>query len=116
MSTGLSSRSSCSLSADDIFDLLSDQRRRTVLDILRARDDPLALADVAREVVRDEDTPIDAVPAEDLERVHSRLYHQDVPKLADYGVVEYNVERRTVALTEQARQLALLWELMATVG
>lgn len=117
MSTGLSSNASHSLSADVIAELLADRRRRVVLDVLRDHDKPVALADVAKEVThRAKQVPLDACSVEEIKRTRLKLHHHDVPQLADYGVVEYNVERRTVTLTEQAEQLDLLWELKATLS
>lgn len=117
MSTGLSSEASRTLPAGVIVELLSDRRRRAVLDVLQAHEKPLALADVAKEVtLRAKQVSLDTCSVEEIKCTQLKLHHQDIPLLADYGIVEYNKERRTVTLTEQVEQLDLLWELKANLS
>lgn len=100
------------LSTDVIFELLSHHRRRTLLDVLRTHDEPLALADIAEEVsAREQDTCIDAIPAEDVTRTHVLLYHQHIQKLDSHGVVAHDQDRDIVALTDVAEELVPFLEL-----
>lgn len=88
---------------DELFDALADWRRRCVLRCLQASDRPTALADVAAEVAaRTSDSASAEVSEETVERVYASLYHVHVPKLADVGVVDYDRDRATVALTDDA--------------
>lgn len=94
------------VSADVLFDVLAEQRRRYVLHCLREHATSMTLSDVADEVAAlEHETPVDDVPAEAVERIYLSLYHSHVPKLADANVVEYDPERDTVALAENVAQV-----------
>ena len=63
------SSSSNTPSLDTVYSLLSNQRRRYVLECL-SEHESLALADLAEEVTRYEhDTPISEIPEEDILQV-----------------------------------------------
>lgn len=86
-------------STSELFDVLADQRRRYVLDLLRERGEALTLGDVAEEVAAREAERAGAGPSnEDVRRIRLTLRHLHLPKLADAGVVVHDRERRTVAL------------------
>ncbi|MDS0293053.1 DUF7344 domain-containing protein [Halogeometricum luteum] len=92
------------LSFDAAFDVLSNARRRYVVDCLRGRDSA-ALAALADDVAaRERRAEDDADP--DAETVAVSLYHVHLPKLAEAGLVEYDSERRTAALREGVGRLA----------
>lgn len=94
------------LSPDTIFELLAHHRRRTILALLQTYSYPLPLADVAEEVaVREHDTSIDGIPADEVKRIYMTLYHRHIPKLSQYEVVSYDQDRDMVALTERGGQL-----------
>lgn len=77
---------------DELFDVLTHQRRRRVLALLRGTDGPASLSEVAAELAADEacDDP--------AERVEISLYHRHVPKLAAAGLVAFDADRRTLTL------------------
>lgn len=76
---------------------LSHRRRRLVLDVLRERGRPLALADLAADVVRAEAGRPDADPDyEAIRRCRLELYHTHVPKLAAADLVRFDPADRTV--------------------
>lgn len=76
---------------------LSNERRQLALAILRSRDQPLALADLAKDIVRSRnpDTEADLDP-ESVRRLRLTLYHTHVPMLEDAGLVAFNPSERTV--------------------
>ncbi|WP_135829866.1 DUF7344 domain-containing protein [Halorussus halobius] len=85
-------RGSAQQSLDELFDVLSAERRRHALYVLYRRTEPTTVRDLA-----------DAVAAEcgvDLARVTADLAHVHLPKLADAGLVEYDREGGTVALDD----------------
>lgn len=73
---------------DSVIDCLAAERRRIVLAVLEGRTEPMARADLAREVARREsaDEPSDDV----VKTVLVSLHHVHLPKLANAGLVEYN--------------------------
>lgn len=91
---------------DELLDVLSDRRRRFVLSRLATRAVPMAVADLAADLVRHErgtsdDGRSDAeVPGDRLEEYHIALHHVHVPKLAAAGIVEHDRERNTVELAD----------------
>lgn len=98
--------SSSPLSMTMVFDVLSDQRRRHALHVLREHEPPITLSELADEVASKEmEGATTEVPAETLERVYLSLWHWHVPKLSDVGIVEHNREQGTVTLTETTDQL-----------
>ncbi len=95
----------------DSFDphckIQADRRRHCALHCLHQFDVPLALADLAEEVaVREHDTPITEISAEEVKRIYMSLYHDHIPELKDASVVHYDQERDVVALSENRAQLA----------
>lgn len=98
------------LSTDIILELLSQHRRRTLLDVLWTHDEPLA--DLAEEVtIREQDECVDAIPADDVKQVYLMLYHQHVQKLDEYEGVVYDQDRDMAALTDRADALGPFLEL-----
>lgn len=71
--------------------LFREERRRTALDVLADRTVPVELDDVAAAVAEREngDSPADA---ESVERVALSLHHVHLPKMADFGVVDYDTD------------------------
>lgn len=82
-----------------IFAALANRRRRYVLYHLRdhqqATIDDLAVQIAAWE----HDVPISDAPAEDVNRIYTALVHSHLPKLAEYGLVEYDRRTDTVCYT-----------------
>jgi len=79
-------------SLDDVFDVLSANRRRHALYVLYRRADSTTVRELA-----------DALTPEsggDVERVTAELAHVHLPRLDDAGVVEYDRDAETVALAD----------------
>lgn len=91
---------------DSAFAALASERRRTVLRCLQTADAPVAMADLARDVVaRERDAHARDVPEEAIERVYVSLHHVHLPKLADEGYLRYDDNRTSVVLTDDAELL-----------
>jgi hypothetical protein len=76
-------------------ELLADERRRVVLDVLAGRTVPLGLETAAKTVAEQESDTGDAA-GETVQRVALSLHHHHLPKLRDFGVVDYDSERKRV--------------------
>lgn len=86
-------------SPDALFEVLSDRRRRILLELLRTTDAPIAFADAVREVLeREHDARFDELSDEIIENVHVSIHHIHVPKLVTAGLVEYDADARTLEL------------------
>jgi hypothetical protein len=98
-----------SIAADSALEILSNERRRCVLQCLLSVDNPMALADLADEVAALENgTGTTDVSREGAKDVYVSLYHADIPKLADADIVDYDRVRNTVTLTRNAAELCPL--------
>lgn len=85
---------------DTRHDLLSSQRRRHVLDILRGAG-TMALPELAEAVVaREAGQHGENISAEKALEVYMSLWHAHIPKLEENEVVTYNQGLDTVELTE----------------
>ncbi|SDJ82694.1 DUF7344 domain-containing protein [Natronorubrum texcoconense] len=92
---------SCEASArtvDQAFGLLSDQRRRHFLEVMRTYGESLTLPDAAEEVaVRETGCKVTNISAERVHEVYISLYHDHLPRLVDAGLLEYDQERDLVS-------------------
>ena len=90
-----------SIARDDAFHLLQNARRRAVLRYMIARDDrQFEMRTLAEEVAAwEQDTTIDDLTSSERQRVYIALYQSHLPKLDDYGVIEYDQHRGTVRPT-----------------
>jgi|AntDeeMinimDraft_5_1070356.scaffolds.fasta_scaffold54963_2 hypothetical protein len=75
--------------------LLSDERRRLVLDVLAERPATVPLSEVAAEVAAREDG-CDASDDDDVRRIEVALHHTHLPKMEELGVLSYRPETHHV--------------------
>lgn len=89
------------VAVDDVFELLSDERRRLVLEHLLRRPSPVSVPEVVDHLVTAELNGHDQ--AEELSsRIAVSLHHIHLPKLAAADLIDYDRERREVTLRESA--------------
>ncbi|MDQ2051486.1 hypothetical protein RBH26_13460 [Natronolimnohabitans sp. A-GB9] len=92
-----------SLSKDEIFHLLQNERRRLVLRYLRGTDEPVRMRDVAEQVAAwEHDTTVEELTSKQRQRVYIPLYQSHLSKLDEAGLIEYQknrgiVERKSLA-------------------
>lgn len=78
-----------------------EKRRRETLGILREASEPMAIADIAQDLFLDgRASPESDADFEGIERRYIQLYHVDVPKMVQAGLVEYDQERKVVSVAE----------------
>ena len=87
---------------------LADEQRRHLLYYLS--DNPVTTADeLARQVAaRGTDRSPSEVPEEECDRMRAKLHHEHLPRLRDYGVVDYDERSRDVRLVDQSQVLSML--------
>lgn len=96
---------------DDVFAVLADEHRRSILRHLQETDDGVATVD---ELVAD---AVDLEAAAKTESVKALYYHATLPHLADSGYVEYDSRSQVVRYREHPllnRVLRAATELRAT--
>lgn len=102
-----------SLTRTEIFDMLSNRRRRYILHYLKQREEsgPASLRDVVDQVAAwESDTTVEQLDSAERKRVYTALRQSHLPKLHDTGVVEYDNKRGDVELTDDAREVEVYLE------
>ncbi|NIB98046.1 hypothetical protein [Halobacterium sp. R2-5] len=84
---------------------LARSRRRYVLHRLNETETPLALADLAEDIVDWEADSSQADSAEGIKRVQVALHHVHLPMLAEADLVEYDAAQRAVKLADCPQEL-----------
>lgn len=87
---------------------LGDERRRYLL--YRLSDDPVATVDeLARQVAAGTaDRAPSEVSEEEVDRTRATLHHEHLPRLRDYGIVDYDERNRDVRLVDRSQVLLML--------
>jgi len=94
------------LGADDIYHLLQNERRRSVLRYMQGVDGPARMRDVAEQVAAWEyDTTVEQLTSQERQRVYIALYQAHLPKLDKHGVIDYNQSRGIVEQKPRAERL-----------
>lgn len=102
----MSASDSATLDADEIFEILSSQRRRMVLYYLRQNDQTGTMKDLARQIAAwENDVPIEDLTSQQRKRVYVSLYQTHLPKLADTGLIDYDSDAGDVRLTDRATDM-----------
>lgn len=96
-----------SLSMDDTFHILQNERRRRVLQYLSDTEGPVDMRDIAEQVAAwEHDTTVQQLTSDQRQRVYIALYQSHLPKLADFDLITYNRSRGVVERTPLADQVA----------
>jgi hypothetical protein len=96
----------------DVFEVLSNQRRRYALHyLMQHADEPVEMGDLSTQVAAWE-TGVDPeeVTYDQRKSVHTSLYQYHAPKLDDTGLVEYDSRRGIVELTDEGSDIDLYLE------
>ena len=89
---------------DELYDLLSNHRRRYVIHFCKRADGPLTLSDLAEKVAaREQDTTVAELTSAERKRVYTSLQQTHLKRLADAGMIDYDGDE--VELTDEAAQL-----------
>lgn len=95
-----------SLSQDEVFDILSNARRRYVLYYLREEKEPVSLDELARELAAwENDTTVEELTKQQRKRVYVSLYQTHIQKLAEAGIVDYDHDSGMIQLADRAAQI-----------
>lgn len=90
------------LTPDDIFEILSNSRRRHLIHTLHQRGGEAALSELADRIAAAEhDIPLSEISTDQRRRVYISLYQTHLPKLEEYGIVDYDEDDKTVRLADR---------------
>lgn len=88
------------MSQDVLFEVLSNQRRRFTIQYLKQREDQITVSQLADQVASwENEKSIGQLTPQERKRVRNALRQFHLPKMADYGFIEYDSKRGTIALT-----------------
>lgn len=87
------------LSLSERFSLLADPHRRAVLERLDRTAGGVAVETLATRVAADLSDSAETVDDERRRRVLLALHHNHLPKLADHGLLEYDLDAGIVTAT-----------------
>ncbi len=94
------------LSLDLVFEVLKNERRRRVLKYLAENPGTASLSDLAEHIAAIEnDKPETALSSQERKRVYVGLYQCHLPKMDDTDVIEFDGDRGTITIGENAEQL-----------
>lgn len=79
---------------DEIFEILSNNRRRQVIRYLGDTDEPIAIGTLAEQIAADEtEKAVDELTSQERKRVYVGLYQVHLPKMDDMGVISFDTPR-----------------------
>lgn len=94
------------LSRDQIFELLTNSRRRKILRYLDANEGRGHLEDIAARIAAVEDgIQLDSVSDERQRTIYISLYQHHCPKMFEAGVIDYDRDEGAVTLQDTASVL-----------
>jgi hypothetical protein len=91
---------------NELFDVLSNRRRRYALHVLTRRGEPVELGPLADRVAAWENgRPVDEVTSAQRKRVYTALQQSHLPKLDEVGVVEFDKASGVIAPTRALERI-----------
>lgn len=94
------------LSRNEIFDLLSNSRRRYVLSYLTNNPDEVTLQDLSRQIAASEnDCDVEDVTQKQQKRIYVSLYQTHIPRLSEAGVLSHDDSTGHLTLQRRANEI-----------
>ena len=104
--SGEEKASESTLPLDTVFRALANRRRRTVLYYLTTCTYPIPFEELVDTVASQEsESHVGDVPAEVYEEVAVDLHQTQLPKLAEWGIVDYDTDLKLATVAETLRPL-----------
>lgn len=102
-----------SLSDDELFEVLSNRRRRYVVHALEEHGDTAEIGDVAEQVAAWEyDVDVEQVSYDERKRVYTALQQSHLPMMDDLGVVNFDKNRGVVEPTASLDDVEVYMEVV----
>lgn len=99
------------LEQSDIHDILRNDRRRRIIEILRDTGDTVTVSELSEQIASVEtgETP----PPRDVRKsVYVSLHQTHLPKLDDWGVINYDYRSKELTLLERAQEVEIYMEVV----
>ena len=93
------------LELGEVFEQLQNERRRQVIQLLKEQEDGVTTLDVLAEHIAaaENDIEIAQLSSSQRKRVYIGLYQCHLPKMDDFGVIEYDKNRGRVELQDTSQ-------------
>ena len=102
----MSSTNTDTLTRDEVYDILSNGRRRFVIYLLREEGEPIPLSELSDRVAAwENDLPVEELSDQQVKRVYVSLYQTHIPKLEESNIVEYDKDSGVVSLASNVSSL-----------
>ena len=89
---------------DEVYDLLSNHRRRYTVHFLKQQDESVTLGDLAEQIAAwEQGKEIPEITSDERKRVYTSLQQTHLPRLEESGMI--TVDRDKIALSEAAHEL-----------
>lgn len=97
---GTAERDAEEMELDQIFELLKNPRRRTIIEYLRSAETGSSTTDeLAKHIAaRENDVEVSELTSQQRKRVYIALYQCHLPKMDRFGVIDFHKKRGTVEL------------------
>ncbi|KAB1198160.1 MULTISPECIES: hypothetical protein [Haloferax] len=100
-----------SLPKDEIFDLMSNHRRRYIIHHCKRENEPITLSDLAEQVAAwEKDKTIDELGSAERKTVYTSLQQTHLPRLERAGIITY--DDGEVELTERTERLDIYLDIV----
>jgi len=94
------SQQGAGLSEDDVFEVLSNPRRRYAVHVLKDEDEPTEIGPLAEQVAAwENEIEVPDVSHAQRKRVYTALQQSHLPKMEEAGVVEFDKDRGVIEPT-----------------
>jgi hypothetical protein len=103
------------LGEEEIHEILSNERRKRTLELLKNRTGPIELRELADWVAEAESGESPA-PKSARQSVYNSLHQTHLPKLDRHDIVEYDKGRKLITLKSKARRVDLYMEVLTPYG
>ena len=104
------------VSREDVFEMLSNRRRRYVFHFLKHEDREVYVRELADRIAAWENgKDADAITAQERKRVKTALQQHHLPKMEDVGFVEYDSRRGAVALADPVSDLEVYLDVVPSL-
>ena len=112
----MAERGSGDLEAVEIHDVLSNERRQIVIDMLREAEEAMSARDLS-EGIAERETGESPPPRNIRQSAYVSLHQTHLPKLDELGIVDYDESEKTVSLNDEAsRQVSVYMETVPKYG
>ncbi len=102
------------LSTEDVYEVLSNRRRRYAIHHLKQTDGPVDVSTLAEQVAAwENDKPVAELDSQERKRVYISLYQSHLPTLEKRGLVAYDDDRGIVELTDSIANAEVYLEVVA---